>query len=137
MSDQPPGQPPRNEDIRMPIDVTTEPAVGAVVVAPHGDVDLTSSHALRAAVDRLIDGGATALVLDLSEVEFIDSTALGVLVSFHHRLGERLIIAAAQPAVLRLLEITNFISVLRLTDSVAVALSALQPQTPDRPDDGG
>jgi anti-sigma B factor antagonist len=111
----------------MSIDVTTEPELDAAVVAPHGDVDLTTSHALRVAVDRVIDDGATAVVLDLSGVAFVDSTALSVLVSFHRRLGERLVIAAAQPAVLRLLEITSFTSVLRLTDSVATALATLRP----------
>jgi anti-anti-sigma factor len=67
------------------------------------------------------------VVLDLSDVAFVDSTALGVLVSFHRRLGNRLVIAAAQPAVLRLFEITMFTSVLRLFESVAAALSALRP----------
>jgi anti-sigma B factor antagonist len=129
MSDHPAG----NEDIRMTIDVTTEPAVDAVVVSPHGEVDLTTSPALRVTVDRLIHDGASAVVLDLSDVGFIDSTALGVLVSFHHRLGERLIIAAVRPTVLRLLEITKFTSVLRLTDSVAAALTALQPGTREQP----
>jgi anti-sigma B factor antagonist len=116
-----------HDEIRLSIDVTTEPAVGAAVVSPHGEIDLTTSEALRIAMDRAVDDGATALVLDLSDVTFMDSTALGVLVSFHRRLGERLVLAAAQPVVLRLLEITKFTSVLRLTDSVTSALHALRP----------
>jgi hypothetical protein len=38
--------------------------------------------------------------------------------------------------VLRLFEVTNFTSVLRLTDSVTTALTALQPETPGPPDTG-
>src|SRR5688572_26478184 len=102
MSDHPLG----HDDIRLRIDVTTEPAVAAAVVTPHGEIDLTTSDALRMTVDKLIDDGATAVVLDLSDVAFMDSTALGILVVFHGRLGERLLIAAAQPTVLRLLEVT-------------------------------
>ena len=116
-----------SEETRLIIDVTTEPAVGAAVLTPHGEIDLTTSDALRAAMDRVIDKGATAIVLDLSDVSFVDSTALGVLVLFHRRLGQRLMIAAAQPAVLRLFEITKFDSVLRLTDSVTTALTKLRP----------
>jgi anti-sigma B factor antagonist len=118
---------PDHEDIRLRIDVATEPGVDAAVVTPHGEIDLTTSEALRVAMARAVDDGATAVVLDLSDVTFVDSTVLGVLVSFHRRLGERLVLAAAQPAVLRLLEITKFTSVLRLTDSVASALNALRP----------
>jgi anti-sigma B factor antagonist len=116
-----------HQDVRLSIDIATEPAVDAAVVAPHGEIDLTTSEALRVAMDRAVDEGATAVVLDLSDVTFMDSTALGVLVLFHRRLGERLVLAAAQPIVLRLLEITKFTSVLRLTDSVATALNALRP----------
>ena len=123
MSDLPPGP----DDIRLTIDVTTEPALDAAVVTPHGEVDLTTSDGLRIAVDRILDDGFTALVLDLSDVTFMDSTALGVLVSFHRRLGDRLVLAAAQRPVLRLLEITKFTSVLRLTDSVSDALTTLRP----------
>jgi anti-sigma B factor antagonist len=132
MSDYPAGP----DDIRMTIDVTTKPTVDAVVVTAHGEVDLTTSDELRVAVDRLIDDGAGAVVLDLSDVGFVDSTALGVLVSFHRRLDERLFVAAAQPVVLRLLEITQFTSVLRMTDSVATALATLQSEITDPPDAG-
>jgi anti-sigma B factor antagonist len=123
VSDHPSG----GDDVRLTIDVTTEPALDTAVVMPHGDIDLTTSEALRVAMDRAVDEGSTAIVLDLSDVTFMDSTALGVLVTFHRRLGDRLVLAAAQPVVLRLLEITKFTSVLRLTDSVASALAALRP----------
>jgi anti-sigma B factor antagonist len=121
------------DDIRMTIDITTEPEIDGAVVTPHGEVDLTTSDALQVVVDRLLDDGASAVVLDLSDVGFMDSTALSVLVTFHRRLGRRLVLAAAQPTVLRLLAITKFTSVLRLADSVTAALTALRPEAPDGP----
>jgi anti-sigma B factor antagonist len=124
-----------SDDIRMTIDVTTEPAIDGAVVTPHGEVDLTTSDALRITVDRLIDDGANAVVMDLSDVGFIDSTALGVLVTVHRRLGERFVVAAVQPTVVRLLEITKFTSVLRMADTVTAALTALYLETLDQPDD--
>src|SRR5689334_9939250 len=116
----------RHEDIRMSMEITTRAVRGIVIVAPHGDVDLTTSQLVRDAVDQVVDEGAAAVVPDLSDVGFMDSTALGALVSFHRRLGERLVVAAARPGVLRLFEITRFTSVLRLTDSVDTALTALR-----------
>jgi anti-sigma B factor antagonist len=115
-----------HEGIRMSIEITTRTFDGGVVVAPHGDIDLTTSYLVREVVDQVVDDGARAVVLDLSDVGFMDSTALGVLVTFHRRLGRRLVIAGVQPNVLRLLEITKFTSVLRLVDSVDTALTALR-----------
>jgi anti-sigma B factor antagonist len=108
------------------IDIAIRTIGGAVIVAPSGEVDLTTSPMLRAVVDRVIDDGADAVVLDLSGVGFMDSTALGALVRFHRRLGGRLVVAGSRPVVQRLFEITKFTSVLRLTDSVATALTALR-----------
>ena len=110
----------------MSLEITTRVVRGIVIVAPHGDVDLTTSQLVRDAVDQVVDEGAAAVVLDLSDVGFMDSTGLGALVSFHRRLGDRLVVAATRPGVLRLFEITNFTSVLRLADSVDTALIALR-----------
>jgi anti-sigma B factor antagonist len=108
------------------VEITSTDLGGPVVVAPHGDVDLTTSPELRTAVHGLLDRGATGLVLDLSDVDFVDSTALGALVSFHRRLGDRLVIAAPGPRVRRLFEITKFTSVFTVTDSVDTALTVLE-----------
>jgi anti-sigma B factor antagonist len=115
-----------HEDVLMSIEITVRTVGGAVIVAPHGDVDLTTADLLRSTVDGVIDDGASAVVLDLSDVGFMDSTALGVLVGAHRKLGNRLIVAGARPAVHRLFEITNFTTLLRLADSVDTALTALR-----------
>ena len=122
-------QQPSDHDGRLRIDITTEPTIDGVIVTPHGDIDLTTSEALRVAVERSLDDGSTAVILDLSDVAFMDSTALGVLVMIFRRLGERFVLAAVQATVLRLLEITKFSSVLRLTDSVDAARTTLRPDT--------
>jgi anti-sigma B factor antagonist len=96
------------------------------VVTPHGDIDLVTSPEFRTAVHAAIDDGASAMVIDLSESGFLDSTALGVLVSVHRRLGDRLAVAGAQPGVTRLFEITRFTTVLRLFGTVDDAIAALR-----------
>jgi anti-sigma B factor antagonist len=110
----------------MTVEITTTRVETTAVVTPHGDIDLVTSPEFRAAVHAAIDDGADAMVVDLSDSGFLDSTALGVLVSVHRRLGDRLALAAARPGVRRLLDITRFTTVLRLYPSVDDALAALK-----------
>jgi anti-sigma B factor antagonist len=110
----------------MTVEITTTRVGTTAVVTPHGDIDLVTSPEFRTAVHEAIDDGADAMVVDLSDSGFIDSTALGVLVSVHRRLGDRLTLAAARPTVRRLLEVTQFTTVIRLHGSVDEALAALR-----------
>ena len=110
----------------MTVEITTNRVGTTAIVTPHGDIDLVTSPEFRTAVHAAVDDGADALVIDLSDSEFLDSTALGVLVSVHRRLGDRVVVAGTRPAVLRLFEITRFSTVLRLYASVEEALAALK-----------
>jgi anti-sigma B factor antagonist len=107
----------------MTVEITTNRVGTTAVVTPHGDIDLVTSPEFRTAVHAAVDEGADAMVIDLSDAGFLDSTALGVLVSVHRRLGDRLTLAAARPAVRRLLEVTQLTTVLRLYPSVDEALA--------------
>jgi anti-sigma B factor antagonist len=68
---------------------------GAIVVRLTGELDLYNADTLRAA---LFDAAAETperLVVDLAEVRFIDSTALGVLVETRSRVSAFLLAAPA------------------------------------------
>jgi anti-sigma B factor antagonist len=79
------------------------------VLGVEGELDLASAPQLKFALADMLDAGASQLVLDLSLVTFIDSTALGVLVGTHRSLaaGERLGIACSHPDVLNIFELTG------------------------------
>src|SRR5207245_9924546 len=62
------------------------PEVTILVVG--GEVDFEVSPQLKARIMRAIKGGARRLILDLSDVTFIDSTAIGVLAGSVERLDE-------------------------------------------------
>jgi anti-sigma B factor antagonist len=83
---------------------------GRDVVAVRGEIDVATSAALRDELYAVIDGGSTALVVDLSGLGFIDSSGLGVLVgSLKHmreRDGELILSGLTQPAR-RVFEITG------------------------------
>jgi anti-sigma B factor antagonist len=63
-------------------------AVGAaVVVHLQGELDLYNAEELRSTLAETIAGGPARIVIDLADVEFVDSTALGVLLEAHARLA--------------------------------------------------
>jgi anti-sigma B factor antagonist len=85
-----------------------------------GDVDLHTAPHLRERLTRLIDGGATLVVVDLDEVTFIDSTTLGVLLGASKRLrprGGQLRIAVSVPSIRKIFEITLLDRIFQLYDS--------------------
>ncbi|RNL79147.1 STAS domain-containing protein [Nocardioides marmorisolisilvae] len=53
---------------------------GRAVIRVGGDVDIDTAPALRSAVVDLLEDGRRDIVVDVSAVDFIDSTGLGVLV---------------------------------------------------------
>jgi anti-sigma B factor antagonist len=66
---------------------------------------------------RLADDGATSLVVDLSEVTFLDSTGLSVLISGLKRCqdaGGTMRLASPRPNVRKVLEITGLTAVFQL-----------------------
>jgi anti-sigma B factor antagonist len=75
------GVPPRFE--------LSEEQVGErLVIAARGEIDLATVAQLREAVERAIAARAAALWIDLTEVEFIDSTGLTAVVRAHHALDD-------------------------------------------------
>ena len=80
-----------------------------VVIAVHGQADLHTAPELRNAITAALDGGATGLVVDLSEATFIDSMTLGVLLGAVKRLrpsGGKVGIVCVDQHIRRIFEIT-------------------------------
>lgn len=80
------------------------------LLAVTGEVDISTSPRFKEALLALIEDGVTDIVVDLNDVTFIDSTALGVLVGAVrrlHPLGGRLVVAAQAHAVMRPVTLTG------------------------------
>ncbi|WP_249010846.1 STAS domain-containing protein [Conexibacter sp. DBS9H8] len=87
-----------------------------------GELDVSSSAALEDELARI--DGSTLIVLDLSELEFVDSTGLGVLVKAHQRVreeGVRMVVVQGGGQVKRLLELTGLDQQLELVPSPELA----------------
>jgi anti-sigma B factor antagonist len=93
-----------------------------------GEVDYEVSPQLKAHMMRAIKAGARRLVLDLSDVTFIDSTAIGVIAGAVEKLDEAggsLAIVSTHEKVVQIFEITGLDSVITLHASREEALAAL------------
>jgi anti-sigma B factor antagonist len=94
------------------VDRTTPPDTGAPfpVVELEGELDLAVAPMLRQRLESLLASGATTIAVDLLDVTFLDSTALGVLVGALkqcQRAGGDLHLVVTEPRILKVLEITG------------------------------
>ena len=83
---------------------------GDVRVAVRGEIDIASSDQLRSALLGLNDQGARQVTVDLTDLDFIDSTGLGALIRVlkHYReRGGDLKLASPTRPVQKVLEITS------------------------------
>ena len=83
-------------------ELAIESADSVVVARMSGEIDLSNAHALRRELERSVPNGALGLVLDLTEVDYLDSAGIHLV----HRVREglrarnqrlRLVIPAASP----------------------------------------
>jgi anti-anti-sigma factor len=90
-------------------------------VAFRGELDMSGVDRARQAIEEAESGDATLLVLDLSELDFIDSTGLEVMLRAGrraHESGRRLIVARPSRYVRRLLELTAIDQTLDVVEDV-------------------
>ncbi|MGK2869304.1 MAG: STAS domain-containing protein [Mycobacterium sp.] len=95
---------------------TRTAASGVTVVKPAGRLNMVAAPTLRKELHTIVDSGQSRVVVDLSEVDFIDSSGLGALISglkIARQAGGDLRIAAPTLQVITVLELTNLNRVLR------------------------
>ncbi|HLJ03702.1 MAG TPA: STAS domain-containing protein [Solirubrobacteraceae bacterium] len=101
---------------------------GRCLLTVAGDVDLSSAPTLKLTLSRVLgDPGYRDVILDFSQLSFLDSTGLAVLIGFRRRLadGRRLVIAAASEHVLTLFEVTGLSSAFEIFVNTEDALHYL------------
>jgi anti-sigma B factor antagonist len=99
---------------------------GAVLVRLAGELDLYNAHLVREALLGTLRDSPARIVVDLSEVTFIDSTGLGVLIEARSKLGDsaRFLLAAPGLEARRALAITGLDRHFAVHDTVEDALAA-------------
>jgi len=83
---------------------------GCTVVAVDGELDMSTAPDLGDVLSAAIEAREVNIVLDVAELTFCDSAGLAVMVGAHNRLdplGRRLILAAPNETVARVLDLSG------------------------------
>jgi len=119
MTDRPPG-----------FAVEQAPLAGAPGVLVRGEVDIATAAELTAALDAAIRETSGAFIVDLSDVAFLDSTAVNALLRARAVLGraDRALVIVCPPGpAKRVFEVAGITDLLALFDSRSQAAASLQP----------
>lgn len=103
------------------IDLKTEDGGATLVFRLRGSLDLATAPTVRAALMEATDKGSHHLIVDLTQLEFLDSTGLGVLIGAHRRTAERdgsLRLIVSDGPISRLLNITGLVAVFSVYHSL-------------------
>ncbi|SEG76607.1 anti-sigma B factor antagonist [Thermomonospora echinospora] len=103
------------------LNVSTSSRGDHAVVTATGELDLYTAPRLQTALAAVLRDQAGRVVVDLSGVEFCDSTGMNVLLAAMKRLKEQggaFELAAPRPAVRRILQVTGLDGVFTITDAL-------------------
>jgi len=109
----------------MDLGLTVDARDGWTVLSVSGELDMATAPSVRERLHALLAAGDDRLIIDLDEVSFLDSTALGVLVGILKRVRTQdgdLRLVCAQPRVLKVFEITRLDQAFTIRDSVDAAV---------------
>ena len=104
---------------------------GVSVVSVSGELDQATANDLRQPLMETISAGSHAVMIDLTDCSFIDSTGLGVIVEAWKLLQQRdgqkaaLTICCAGPEVRRLLEVTGLDQAIMIRETRDEAIAPL------------
>jgi len=118
--------PPMVSPDSLTIDLSSEQDGTVQIFRLTGSLDVATSPTLRAALLEAAGHEGHSLIVDLTHLEFLDSTGLGALIGAHRRASEQkgsLRIVAPEGQILRLLRITGLLDVLGVYPTVESAVS--------------
>jgi anti-sigma B factor antagonist len=100
---------------------------GLTVVAVGGEIDVYTAPKLRDKISELVNDGNYHLVIDMEQVEFLDSTGLGVLVGGLKKVRAHdgsMELICNQDRLLKIFRITGLAKVFTIHESEGSALGA-------------
>ncbi len=102
------------------------------IIELEGEVDVYTAPQLKQQMIGLLEGGAMELVVDLTKVEYLDSTALGVLIGGLKRLRERdgnMVLVCPSPRIRRVFEITGLDKIFDIFNTQFDAMESMGKET--------
>jgi anti-sigma B factor antagonist len=112
---------PRTGKVRhVELKVSTRSQGGRTVMSLGGEIDLYTAPRLHGELVTVLSGETPVqIVVDMSGVDFCDSTGMNVLLAAHRRAREQggdLELAAPRPAIRKILQVTGLESVFTVLD---------------------
>ena len=109
------------------MEVQVNEQAGCTVCRPVGELDAFTVAGFREHLGGVPDG--SKVVIDLSEVPFMDSSGLGALIGSIRRLreaGGAVGVVCTRPAVLRLLHTTGFDRIVEVSSTIPEAVAVIE-----------
>lgn len=98
------------------------------IIMLEGEVDVYTAPQLKQQIIKLLDEGMLKIIVNLESVEYLDSTALGVLIGGLKRLRERegsLVLICTNNRIKRIFEITGLDKIFSILSSEDEALNSM------------
>jgi anti-sigma B factor antagonist len=111
-----------------PITTSVEHRDGVTVLAVGGEIDLVTAPSFEKAINDVLANDPPSLVIDLSEVTFLASAGLQLLVATNERIGTSagFAVVAEGPSTSRPIELTDLDKIFDLYPSLDEAVSAVR-----------
>ncbi len=95
------------------------------IVQLSGDLNMFSAPELRTSLVKKLETNAAKFILDLTDLAFVDSSGIGVLVSFvsmvKKRDGGKVILCGLNPQIRNIFEVTRLMSVFIVAEDLETA----------------
>lgn len=117
----------RVENARLETAVTE--VSGVPVVTASGEIDVYTAPDFKTAINQPINSGATSLVIDLTNVSYMDSSGFGALLGVTKRVrpkGGAVHLVGCSDAITRMLKITRLDTVFGLFADLDEAIAAIK-----------
>ena len=107
--------------------ITVESVNDVPVIRAAGELEIATVPEMRAVVAQLAELQPRALIFDFSDVSYLDSSGLGILVSAKKRLGNyrgEIVVVTRQQSVLKALSLSGLDQILRVVPTVEAYFEA-------------
>ena len=112
----------------MPLEITQREVSGIYLLALRGRLVLgEESNGLRTTIDSLLASGATRIVINLEQVDQVDSAGLGSLIETHRKIkakGGGIKLCSLGPNLKRALEMARLLPIFETCSSETAAVAS-------------
>jgi len=103
---------------------------GVTMVNLAGDLNMFSAPDLRANLVKKFESGINLFIFNLTDLAFVDSSGIGVLVSFvsmaRKRPGAKVVLCGLNAQIRNIFEVTRLLSVFNVVEDIDAAREAVR-----------